>query len=156
MYFAPYLSDITPGVKPSKMSGGLNSTFFGQFRGDCPQRREASWWYIKLGNTSNFIKYVKQYLRPVYSHHSQVRITRDGREYFRNPVGVLIQNPNSKVLHWVTVVDEVERYGRCKFIVNHWDSQFEVPCTKLAQWSGQVGKTYPIILKSYQVVVMKN
>lgn len=155
-FFGPLLRDVTPGVKPATMSSGLNRAFFGQFEDICPDRREASWWYIKLGNHSNFLRRVKEYLRPVYSHRSQTRITRDGREYFRNPVGVLIQNPNSKILHWVMVIDEVERYGQCYFVVNHWDSQFEVPCNKLAEWSGKVGKTYPLILKSYQVVVMKD
>ena len=153
-YFGPLFKDVTPGVRPGTLARGISRAF--KLNEDfCPERSEASWYTIKLGNSRNFVNRVNEYLEPKYSHRSQTYITRDGRSYFRNPVGVLIQNPNSKMLHWVLVVDQIENYGVCNYVVNHWGKQFEVPCSKLAEWSGKVGKTYPLILKSYQVVSLR-
>jgi hypothetical protein len=94
-------------------------------------------------------------LIPNYSHINLQEVSRFGKSYSRNPVGALIQNPGGKYIHWVKIIDVLESENVCKFIVNHWDNQYEVPCDTLATWSGRVGRTYPIILKSYSIVTFK-
>ena len=152
-YFGPILGDITPGVRPGTLRSGLSEVFRSSKR-ICPDS-QGHWTYFKFGNQNNYIKKIKQLLIPNYSHINLQRIERLGNSYFRNPVGALIQNPGGKYIHWVKIIDFLESQNVCKFIVNHWDNQYEVPCGKMATWSGRVGKTYPIILKSYSVVSYK-
>ena len=148
-YVARYMSDATPGVRPGTLRKGLNK-IFSLNKEACPENK--GWFYKKLGNTKNFIATIKQDLLPKYSHPNIVTLNRNGKSYQRNPVMVLIQNPGDKYLHWVTVVDITSNASKCDFVVNHWNKQYLVPCAKLALWSGKVGKTYPIILKSFSVV----
>lgn len=148
-YVERYMSDITPGVRPGTLRKGLKK-IFSLNKESCPKSK--GWFNKNLRTQNNFIATLKQDLIPKYSHPSIVNITRDGRSYLRNPVMVLIQNPGDKFLHWVTVIDITKSASKCDFVVNHWNKQYLVPCEKLAQWSGKVGKTYPIILKSYSVV----
>lgn len=152
-YFNPYFKDLTPGVRPGTLTKGMHSIFKRNSQ-NCPTGKN-TWVYSKLGNNNNFIQKLKQYLVPKYSHQNQIQINRGGQTYLRNPIGVLIQNPGGKYLHWVTVIDVLSDANACRFVVNHWDNQYQLPCEKLASWSGQVGKTYPIVLKSYSTVVYK-
>lgn len=150
-YFGGVFSDITPGVRPGTLRKGMGRSFRREGE-SCPQK-QAKWIYYKLGNSKNYIKRIKQFLIPNYSHPNLSTISRNGQTYQRNPVATLIQNPGKgKYLHWVTVVDMLEDENACYFVVNHWDNQYQVPCSDLASWSGQVGRSYPIILKSYAVV----
>lgn len=149
-YFDGVLRDFTPGVRPGTLRTGMARTFK-KNANHCPTA-QGRWSYFTLGNTKNYIKRVKEWLIPNYSHPNLLAINRFGKSYFRNPVAALIQNPGGNYIHWVNIIDILESENTCKFIVNHWDNQYEVPCTKIAEWAKKVGKTYPIILKSYSVV----
>lgn len=149
-YFSKYMGDITPGVRPGTLRSGMSRAFTNE-KDECPQD-QARWIYYKLGNTKNYIKRLKQYIIPNYSHPNLISVSRGGKSYLRNPVATLIQNPGGSYLHWVTIIDMLEHKNACYFVVNHWDNQYQVPCETLASWSGRVGRTYPIILKSFSVV----
>lgn len=151
-YVARYMSDITPGVRPRTLRNGLKKIFKIN-KESCPTTNK--WVYSKHKNTENYIAKLKQDLFPKYSHPNLLNITRNGKSYFRNPILTLIQNPGGKYLHWVTVIDVVSNASKCDFVVNHWNKQYLVPCNTLALWSSKVGKTYPIVLKSYSVVTYK-
>lgn len=154
-YFGPLLGDITPGVRPKTLRSGLSRTFSKNTE-TCPERNAANWTYIKLGNTKNYIKRVKEYLTPNYSHINLQNVERNGESYLRNPVIALIQNPGGgKFLHWVTIIDVLANENVCRFVVNHWDNQYQVPCETFANWARKVGHSYPLILKSYSVVTLK-
>lgn len=153
-YFKSLLSDLTPGVRPGTLRKGMTKAFK-QKGVSCPKVGKNSWRFIKRGNNQSFIKRIKQDILPKYSHARLIQVERFGKNYLRNPVGVLIQNPGGKYLHWVTVVDILEDKKSCQFVVNHWDNQYQIPCQELASWSGRVGRTYPIILSSYSTVVFK-
>jgi hypothetical protein len=152
-YFGPILGDITPGVRAGTLRSGLSKAF-SKSGENCPDS-QGHWTYLKLRNKSNYIERIKKLLIPNYSHINLQKIERLGKSYLRNPVGVLIQNPGGKYIHWVKIIDVLESQNVCKFIVNHWDNQYEVPCETMAIWSGRVGRTYPVILKSYSVVSFK-
>jgi hypothetical protein len=150
-YIDPYLRDRTPGVRPNTLQKGLNR-ISNKHKDTCPTTQR--WIASYLGNQANFIAKLKQHLIPNYSHGNLIQLQRNGEEKLRQPVIVLVQNPGGNYLHWVTVVDVMDQ-GQCHFVVNHWDNQYLIPCKTLAQWSGKVGKTYPIILKSYSTVTYR-
>jgi len=143
-----YLKDITPGVLPKTLRRGMKNIFTDnkQF---CPT---SMWKKLSAKSSSKFIGEVKQAIFPRYSHPNLLVITRNGRRLLRNPIMALIQNPGGKYLHWVTIIDIESNRNECNFIVNHWDNQYRVSCKKFASWSGKVGKTYPVVLKSYSIV----
>ena len=152
--FGDVFSDIGSGTTHRTVTSGLNIKF-GQHRQICPNRKQASWWYIKLGNATNYIRSLKSYLTPVYSTKNMTKISRNGKSYYRNPVGVMVKNPGGG-LHWVTVVDYTQKNGRCHFVVNHWDNQYTIPCTTLASWAGKVRSVFPYVMSNYLVVVFKD
>lgn len=146
-YIDEYLSDLTPGVLPKTLRKGLSSIFSKfSFCANVEFRSKS------FRTNDNFISFVKQKIIPNMSHPRMLTITRDGLQRLRQPVLVLVQNPGTKYLHWVTIIDQIDRNRTCNFIVNHWDAQYMVPCTDLANWSKNVGRTYPLILKSLSVV----
>ena len=151
-YVARYMSDATPGVRPKTLRKGLRK-IFSLNKENCPTKN--NWFYSNFRNNTDFIANIKQDLIPKFSHKNLLKINRFDKSYFRNPVIVLIQNPGGNYLHWVTIVDIIADRQRCDFVVNHWNKQYYVPCETLATWSSKVGKTYPIILKSYSIVRYK-
>lgn len=149
-YFRLTLGDITPGVRPGTLRSGLSKSF--NINPEvCPTKPER-WTYFVMGNASSYRAKIKELLVPNYSHPNLQRISRDAKSYLRNPVGALIQNPGGRYIHWIKIIDVVERQNTCHFVVNHWDNQYEVPCDVISLWSGRVGRSYPIILKSYSLV----
>lgn len=145
------LGDITPGVRPRTLSSGLNRAF-STFRSNCPYGDTRA-YTIKLGNAKNFVSKVSAYLKPIYNSPNVREVYRNGERRLRNPVGVLLKNPESQA-HWVMVIDETQKNGKCHYIVNHWSRQFEIPCETLAKWSGDL-QIYGIFLRPYQVVTFK-
>lgn len=152
--FGDVFEDIGSGTTHWTVTSGLNKRFQANNK-LCPPRSQASWWYIKLGNPTNYIKSIKSYLKPVYSTKRMNKITRGGRTYYRNPIGVMVKNPGSG-LHWVTVVDQVDVNRVCHFVVNHWDNQYTIPCKTLAEWAGKVRGVFPFTMSNYLVVVFKD
>jgi hypothetical protein len=148
-YFTPVLRDITPGVLPRTFRRGLIKTF-PKLGTECPLLMGR--WSSNSYSQNDFVDTVIDLTIPKYSHRNQIEITRQGLTYKRNPVGILIQNPGGNLLHWVMVIDVLEQNNQCSFIINHWDNQYSVPCDQVKKWSGNVGRTYPIVLKSYSVV----
>ena len=148
-YFTPILRDITPGVLPRTLQQGMKKAF-PALGTECPILMGR--WSTNSYSQNDFIDTVIELNIPKYSHENQLTITRDEQRYKRNPVGLLIQNPGGKLLHWVMVIDVVDKNNQCNFIINHWDNQYKVPCDEVKKWSGRVGRTYPFILKSYTVV----
>lgn len=151
-YFNAHFRDITPGVRPKTLRGGI-ARVFDQNSDICPT--DNNWTYFIQGNKSSFIQKIKELLIPNYSHRNMIEIQRDGANFFRNPVGALIQNPGGNYLHWVTITDVLSQENKCEFVVNHWDNQYHVDCELFANWSYNVGRSYPIILKSYSLVSIK-
>lgn len=149
-YMDRYLSDITPGVRPKTLYRGMKN-IFKENSSLCPR---GSWSHYSSGSTDKFIEEVKQKIIPKYSHERLVVMRRDGVEKLRQPVMVLIQNPSSRYLHWVTIMDVLDK-NECLFVVNHWDNQYQLPCDLLAEWSDDVGHSYPIILRSLSYVTFK-
>lgn len=149
-YIDEYLSDITPGVRPRTLEKGLNK-IFKNFK----YCEDVSFEKYYAHSEDDFIGKIKQHLRRLRSHPMMLTLTRNGEQRYREPVIVLVQNPGTKYLHWVTVVDQVDDNRQCNFIINHWDDQYMVPCRDLAAWSYQVGRTYPVILHSYSLVLAK-
>lgn len=149
-YFTKYLRDLTPGVRPKTLERGMSSVF-SKLDALCPNSL-GSWSYSASRDKESYIDDIKQRLLPRFSHPRLLEIKRYNKTYQRVPVGVLIQNPGGKYLHWVTVVDVLEDRNSCEFIINHWDNQYQLPCDKLASWAYDVGVSYPIILKSYSIV----
>jgi hypothetical protein len=150
-YMDEYLSDITPGVRPRTLEKGLNKVFK-KFK----YCEEVSFEKYYAGSEDDFIGKIKQRLKRLRSHPMMLTLTRNGQQRYREPVIVLIQNPGTKYLHWVTIVDQIDDNRQCNFIINHWDDQYKVPCSDLADWSYQVGRTYPVILRSYSLVFAKD
>lgn len=151
-YWDVIMNDVTPGSHPRTVTSGLNSAF-NKYKAYCPSGQGISAWYIKLGNAKNFIQRIKEYLKPMYSSPGMLELYRNGERRLRNPVGALIKAPGDEV-HWVTVVDQIQKNGQCHFVVNHWSNQYELPCTKLAEWSGNLS-SYGVLLRPYQVVTFK-
>lgn len=149
-YFTKYLRDITPGVRPKTLERGMQSVF-SRLEDSCPKAL-GIWSYSAQKNHKSYVDDIKERLVPKFSHPNLLEINRFSKNYFRIPVGVLVQNPGGKYLHWVTVVDVLEDNSRCEFVINHWDNQYQLPCDKLAAWAYDVGVSYPIILKSYSIV----
>lgn len=149
-YFRTVFRDITPGVRPGVLRRGMER-LFGNLDGSCPSQ-EGRWGFNTSKSESQFILNIIELNQPKFSHPNMISLRRFGQEYFRNPVGVLVQNPGGTYLHWVSIVDTIRTNDSCEMIVNHWDNQYQVPCDVLARWSYNVGRTYPIILKSYSVV----
>jgi hypothetical protein len=152
VYMSKFLSDVTPGVLPRTLKKGITKVFE-ENKLDCPSKN--TWSYSKLKNENNFLKNVKQFIFPKYSHPNLNTINRNGKNYFRNPIMSLVQNPGGNYLHWVTIVDIVSKKDSCEFVVNHWDNQYQVPCKVFSQWSKKVGRTYLGILKSYSTVTFQ-
>lgn len=151
-YFRGVFRDITPGVRPGNVVSGLNKAFAVNEL-NCPSN-QGNWRKAHFNSSSDFISTVKNELIPNYSHPNQQIIARGGQQYFRNPVGVLLLSPGSRIgLHWVMVIDHIQKDDACHFVINHWDSQYEVPCEKVAKWSEDAGYVVPIFIKSYQIVV---
>lgn len=150
-YVGEYMGDITPGVRPGTLRKGMNKLFkkfssCGNFEFEKKSFRKRD----------DYISYIKQKLISQNIYPSTLTIMRNNESRLRQPVITLIQNPGSKYLHWVSVVDQIDLNNQCHFIVNHWDDQYTVPCNDLADWSYDVGRSYPVILRSYSLVAIKN
>ena len=154
-YFQSVFRDITPGVRPGILRRGMQK-IFDSLGHDCPTDL-GLWSYQTAKSDKNFISRIKTLNQPKFSHPNMISINRSGETVFRNPVGVLVQNPGGSYLHWVTIIDTLSGQDQdsCEMIVNHWDNQYQVPCSVIANWSYRVGRTYPIILKSYSIVSFK-
>lgn len=153
-YFKAYFRDITPGVRPSTVKRGMKLISKTAPFSNCFTDSNR-WGFENARNAKDYIEQVESLLKARYSLPGQIEINRSDEVYINNPVGALVQNPDGKYLHWVTIVDMLKSHSSCYFVVNHWDSQYQVPCALLAKWSGKVGKTYPIILKSYSLITYK-
>lgn len=149
-YIDEYLRDITPGVRPGTLKRGMNK-LFKKF----PNCGEFKFQKYALKTREDFIALIKQKLIPKNNYPNILSLERNGQMRSRQPVMTLIQNPGGKYLHWVTVFDMVEINNQCNFIVNHWDNQYTVPCNDLADWSYDVGRSYPVILRSYSLVTIQ-
>ncbi len=148
-YFTPIFRDITPGVRPGTFVRGMKNSF-PRLGVECPLLQGE--WSINYFGVSDFITGIKERLTPRYSQRNQLKINRNGKTYVRNPVGLLIQNPGSFELHWVMAIDIIEQKNKCELVINHWDNQYQVPCDIVQGWSEKVGRTYPIVLKSFTTV----
>lgn len=149
-YIDEYLRDLTPGVRPATLKKGLNKLF--KKFSNCG---EFNFKKYALKTRENFIAFIKQKIIPKNYFPNILSLQRFGEIRQRQPVMVLVQNPGGKYLHWVTVFDMIEKNNQCHFIVNHWDDQYTVPCNDLADWSYDVGRSYPVILRSYSVVAIE-
>lgn len=143
-----FLSDITPGVLPKTLRRGLTK-IIAENKSYCPQ---GQWKVQHARNNKDFINHVAKNIKPNYSTNTINILNRDGLTRYTNPVITLIVDPGTKFLHWVTIVDMEQKENSCHFYINHWSSQYRVPCEIFATWSSRVGKVYPIILRSYTTV----
>lgn len=148
-YTDNYLSDYTPGVRPGTLVSGLDDMF--ALNTDCP--REASWHGFSYDYESDYIDAIRRGLKAnISNQYKQVRKVSYSKTKVVTPVAVLIRVPGGKELHWITIVDIEENKKSCKFIVNHWDGQYKVDCSKIAKWSRGVADSYGLVLNKYYVV----
>ena len=148
VYFEKYFRDLTPGVRPGTLVKGLNKIFS---KNSCLEGTK-KWSKKSYRDELDYITAIKSRLIPNYSAKNLITLNRDGLEFKRNPVAALIENPGGNYLHWVMIVDIISRPNSCELIVNHWDNQYKVPCDIFSEWSYNVGKSYPVILKSYTLI----
>lgn len=149
-----YMRDLSPGVFPSTLKRGLNE-IFGDFPHSCDSRGEWKWFY----NTSakSFIQAMKYMTRQKRSSGRRMqRIDYRGIKVERTPLALLVRDPGSHMLHWITLVDVEEKEQKCMAVVNHWDNQYKTPCDTLAKWSKGVSDSYPIIFRPYNMVVLRD
>jgi hypothetical protein len=149
-----YMRDLGPGVYPSTLRRGLNE-IFGNFPHSCQTRGRWKWFYNK--SERSFIQAMKYmtHIRPK-SGGSLERLDHRGMRVQRTPLALLIRDPGSHMLHWITLVDIEEPNGKCMVVVNHWDNQYKAPCSTLAKWSKGVSESYPLIFRPYNMVVLRD
>jgi hypothetical protein len=149
-YADHYLSDITPGVRPGTLEGGLED-MFGENASHCPR---GEWTILDARSSREYYKDIENSLTARYNHENVLMRTRkDGNKVARSPVAALIRLPGSRDLHWVTIVDLIDRNrSSCKVVINHWDDQFEVPCFTFAKWSYGVSDSYGTLLSGYIII----
>lgn len=150
-YINNYFRDISPGVYPSSMSGGLTE-LFEVYDSFCPQNKKWKWLYAKT--QSAYIDSLRIALKGI-GEHSQYQSRKVGSKTVKRiPVALLLRDPGSRYLHWVTLVD-IEGYGKsCKMVVNHWNKQYKVPCETMSKWSKGVSDSYSLLFKAYNMIVM--
>lgn len=157
-YTNAYLSDYTPGVRPDTMKEGLNKMFNKNWK-ECPQEHGSWHYYDSYDYESDYIDAVERGLKPSFKSDYVVKRTRaNGKKIKRTPVALLIRNPGGEELHWITVVDVIRgKTGpkTCHMVVNHWDDQYEVPCSKIAKWSRGVANSYGVLFNKYVVLKFK-
>ncbi len=74
----------------------------------------------------------------------------------RTPLALLIRDPGSHNLHWITLVDVEEPNGVCMAVVNHWDNQYKTPCLTIAKWSKGVADSYPFLFRAYNMIALRD
>jgi len=148
-YTNSYLSDYTPGVRPGTLVSGLDDMF--DVNTDCPT--EASWHGFSYRTEADYIDSIRRGLNSyISSQYKQERKVSFMLTKEVTPVAVLIRVPGGKELHWITIVDIEESKKSCKLVVNHWDGQYKVDCSKIAKWSRGVEDSYGLVLSKYYVV----
>jgi hypothetical protein len=157
-YTDHYLSDITPGVRPGTLREGLEDMFDKNWE-ECPQEK-GDWHWFGYDYESDYIDGIKRGLQVRYSTPNMILRTRaNGSKVYRAPLALLIRPPGGKDLHWIVVVDVINKVvskkNVCHMVVNHWDDQFEVPCSKIGRWSRGVEDSYGMILDKYSVIKFK-
>jgi hypothetical protein len=152
-YMEQFLTDVTPGVHPRTLSNGLN-TIFKREAGKCADQYK--WESVRANNEKAYFQNIERSLY-AYPHHPRLitRTRADGSKVLRSPLALLLRVPNTKVLHWVTVVDLIQSDKSCEMFLNHWDNQYTVPCTEVAKWSRGVRNSYGLVLKEYSLVRLK-
>ena len=148
--FDRVMGDVTPGVHPRTLRRGLKKVY-SQYSDHCPDHK---WSKSASNGFSQFVAQGDGQLRAIDFRNSISRRRENGDLVIRSPLASLIRTPGSKTLPWVTIVDIQGQLNNssCKMIINHWDDQFEVPCSKMGAWSKGVSETYPVILKKYTLV----
>jgi hypothetical protein len=145
-YANRFLRDLTPGVTPSTLRDGLRK-MFKENDSACPQ---GQWKQNTSYNSHTFFSAIDDALS---SSDAIVRKRNDGSTIGRAPVAALIRVPGSRDLHWITVVDLLDKdNSSCRVMINHWDSQFTVPCLNFAKWSYGVKDSYGPLLPAYTII----
>lgn len=149
-YSNAYLRDLTPGVRPGTLIRGLDQ-MFSENKFECPDSREWNTYSYRVEN--DFIGGIERGLvTDIKSKYKLKRKTSKASSVERTPVALLIRVPGGTDLHWITIVDLMKSSTKCEMVVNHWNKQYTVPCSKIAKWSRGVEDSYGIILDKYYVV----
>lgn len=145
--------DVTPGIRPDTLRKGMDEIFWRNGRA-CGNEGSWKWYYNK--NAEAFIVAIKKLVEtPRRSGPALERVLENGSVIERAPLAILIRNPGSHTLHWITLVDVAGSGDACKAIVNHWDNQYKVPCSTLAKWAKGVNRSYPLLFRPYNIVVLR-
>ncbi len=135
-----YFWDMTPGIRPDTLEGGLNEMFDNN-----PECMSGEWKYYYSTNRWNFLDSLYYEVRR--GNGEWVRKQSIVSQARRSPVIVLISRSNdAKILHYVTVVDiigydpKVGDYenDECKVIYNDFGGQTEKACSKFVKYANQV------------------
>jgi hypothetical protein len=154
-YADGYFSDITPGVRPKTLITGLNK-MFAKNANHCPTNK-GRWKQFNYKNETDYLNAIQSKLANKLEHNSLItRLLSNGKSVKRTPVALLIRSPGGQDLHWITVVDMYHKKfngkNQCLIVANHWDDQYEVPCTEIARWSRGVRDSYGHLLSQYSVI----
>ena len=142
-YCNGFTSDITPGTRPGSLKKGLNS-MFAKNKPLCP---EGKWEvYSSSDSAEDYIKYILGGLKQK-SNFTRIRDDKSKVKKFPFPIMIEVPPSGSKGLHWVTVLDvtgfedgkELWEQVACEVMINHWGSQYKVPCSRLASWAKRSG-----------------
>ena len=146
-----YAWDFTPGTRTGVLVDGVNKLF--STNSDCPSGHFSA---IKARSEDDYIASVLSATHQTVGENQLVRLNHRGQSVKRSPVMALIALPGEKkVLHWVMVVDVEYHNDKCKFIVNSWDDQMTVPCSKMAKWSRDVDRLFPLIPGDHKYTVIQ-
>jgi hypothetical protein len=155
IYFDPtsisknYLDDITPGVRPDTMKGGLNKMFDNDSR--C---LKGTWHYYYEDNKYDYVRSLYNQTRVFGTYWTRVE---NGKKRNISPLLTLIsKSSNGEILHWVTVVDVTNynpskkyfkdnfleqgsnNFGKCKVVYNEFGKQSEASCDEFAKYGRNV------------------
>jgi len=138
-----FVDDYTPGVRPSTFVNGINKLKDALLESDSTRCPKQKFKHFRSKSGDEFIADLFLLLNQGSGPHMLERINNNGIKVKRSPVALFVQNPGQGFFgaHWVTVVD-IENYrNNCTAIVNHWGSQYRVPCDDLKKMA-QKGNQY--------------
>lgn len=135
-YCSTKTTDYTPGTRPGVLTSVMNDYF--EDNENCP---EGEW--IDYYDSSTPEQYISYLIGGIQDGGITTRKVNSTTTKKVSPFPILLDSfpVGGSDRHWVTVVDvqgfegtdvDLTEQSACKVVVNHWDSQYEVPCHRLA------------------------
>ena len=134
--------DVTPGIRPGTFLNTVNNLF--------SENLGVSSGKFEVQKPKTERDFIASVLSAVYQHVGPNQLKRknhNGHIRKKAPVSILLKSPQSKALHWVTVVDVVFKANKCEMVINHWGRQDLILCGTVAKWSRAVPDLVPVLDK---------